>query len=73
MLNYQAIKDWDFGSIVQAYTARDSILYALGIGMGSNPMDENELKFVLETSLLGCPNDGDGARRARLSSTSSRT
>jgi hypothetical protein len=33
MLNYQAVKNWDFGSIVQTYTERDSMLYALGIGM----------------------------------------
>jgi acyl dehydratase len=55
MLDYQAVKDWDFGTIVQAYTARDSILYALGIGMGSDPMDEDELKYVLETSLRAVP------------------
>jgi acyl dehydratase len=55
MLDYQAVKDWDFGTIVHAYTARDTILYALGIGMGSDPMDENELKYVLETSLQAVP------------------
>ena len=55
MLDYQAVKDWDFGTIVRAYTARDTILYALGIGMGSDPMDENELKYVLETGLRAVP------------------
>jgi acyl dehydratase len=55
MLDYQALKDWDFGSIVHAYTARDTMLYALGIGMGSDPMDEGELKFVLEKSLQAVP------------------
>lgn len=55
MLDYQAVKEWDFGTIVQTYTARDSMLYALGIGMGSDPMDESELKYVLETSLQAVP------------------
>jgi acyl dehydratase len=55
MLDYAAVKNWDFGSIVHAYTQRDSMLYALGIGMGSDPMDEGELNFVLEKSLQAVP------------------
>lgn len=31
-----------------AYTTRDSMLYALSTGMGSDPMDEAELPFVVE-------------------------
>jgi acyl dehydratase len=55
MLDYAAVKNWDFGPIVHAYTERDSMLYALGIGMGSDPMDEGELNFVLEKSLQAVP------------------
>jgi acyl dehydratase len=55
MLDYQALKEWDFGTIVHTYTTRDTILYALGIGMGADPMDEGELKYVLETSLQAVP------------------
>src|SRR3954462_13675423 len=31
-----------------AYTDRDVMLYAYGIGMGADPMDEKELAFVNE-------------------------
>ncbi len=31
-----------------AYTARDTVLYALGVGLGADPLDEAELPFVYE-------------------------
>ena len=37
--------------IEQRYTARDCIVYALGIGVGLDPMDETDLPFVDETRL----------------------
>lgn len=55
MLNYQAVKNWDFGEIVQTYTQRDTMLYALGIGMGADPMDEGQLRFVFEKNLQAVP------------------
>ena len=55
MLDYAAVRNRDFGSIVHTYTERDSMLYALGIGMGADPMDEGELNFVLEKSLQAVP------------------
>ena len=33
------------------YTERDSMLYALGIGMAADPMDRAELPFVYEKGL----------------------
>ena len=38
-----------------AYGDREVMLYALGIGMGADPMDERELQFVNEASLLERP------------------
>jgi len=35
-----------------AYTTRDTMLYALGVGMGADPMDRNELPFVFEMKSL---------------------
>lgn len=37
-----------FSAVRHAYTWRDSALYALGLGMGSDPVDEAELPFVYE-------------------------
>jgi acyl dehydratase len=44
-----------FQDIEQTITARDVILYALGIGAGANPQDERELRFVYEENLRALP------------------
>jgi acyl dehydratase len=38
-----------------AYTDRDVMLYAYGIGMGADPMDERELAFVNEAAFIERP------------------
>ena len=42
------ILNWPFEPVEQTYTERDTILYALGIGLGAAPLDEEELRFVFE-------------------------
>ena len=37
-----------FGTMEHAYTARDTQLYALGIGMGFDPLDAGQLDYVYE-------------------------
>jgi acyl dehydratase len=44
-----------FPEIRQTYTWRDSILYALGTGFGMDPVDERQLRFVVETKLKAVP------------------
>ena len=46
--DYNKLKNWPFEEITQTYSARDTILYALGVGLGANPMDEQQLKYVFE-------------------------
>ena len=41
----------DFGSVRETYSEKDCILYALGVGMGLDPLDENCLRFVYEDDL----------------------
>jgi acyl dehydratase len=55
MLDYNAVKNWDFGKITQTYTRRDTMLYGLGIGIGSDPLDDGQLRFVYEKNLLAVP------------------
>ncbi len=55
MLNYDAVKNWDFGSIVQTYTERDSMLYALGLGIGADAVDGGQLQYVYEKDLRTVP------------------
>ncbi|MCK1680146.1 3-alpha,7-alpha,12-alpha-trihydroxy-5-beta-cholest-24-enoyl-CoA hydratase [Bradyrhizobium sp. 147] len=38
-----------------SYSNRDVMLYALGIGMGADPLDEKELAFVNEATVTGRP------------------
>ena len=38
-----------------AWTNQETMLYALGVGMGADPMDENELAFVYERNLKALP------------------
>ncbi|MCC0057634.1 MAG: MaoC family dehydratase N-terminal domain-containing protein [Rhodobiaceae bacterium] len=38
-----------------SYTDRDTMLYSLGIGLGSDPMNEAELPFVYEKDLRAVP------------------
>lgn len=45
----------DFGETRQRYTARDAILYALGLGLGRDPVDEADLAFLDETRLSVLP------------------
>lgn len=45
----------DFGEARQSYTARDAILYALGVGLGGDPLDEGDLAFLDETRLSVLP------------------
>jgi len=54
-LDYQKIINWLFEDVIQAYTQKDCILYALGIGIGLNPLDADELKFVYEKALETFP------------------
>jgi acyl dehydratase len=41
--------------IEHTYTGRDSILYALGLGFGQDPMNQDELAFVYEKNLKALP------------------
>ena len=45
----------EFGSVRETYTEKDCILYALGVGMGLDPLDEECLRFVYEDNLKTLP------------------
>ena len=55
MLHYDACRNWKFEDIVHRYTERDTMLYALGVGYGSDPTDRGELRFVFEGGLQAVP------------------
>ena len=45
----------EFPTIRQTYTEKDCMLYALGVGMGIDPLDENCLRFTFEEDLKVLP------------------
>jgi hypothetical protein len=51
-LNYERIMAYRPADIAVAYGTRDCILYALGIGLGMDPLDPGQLKFVYERAGL---------------------
>lgn len=55
MLDYNVCKNWSFPDIVHRYTERDTMLYALGLGYGQDPMDRGALRFVYEQGLQAVP------------------
>lgn len=54
-IDYQRLKSLAIPEVEQAYTAKDTILYALGLGFGADPVDPNQLKFVYEDGLKALP------------------
>jgi acyl dehydratase len=46
---------WPFEEVVQQYTKRDAMLYALSLGFGDDPLDARHLRHVLEDRLRVFP------------------
>lgn len=55
MIDFDQTKAWRSGPVRQTYTTRDTILYALGLGLGSDPMDPRQLRYVYEKDLVVLP------------------
>ncbi len=47
-IDYHHLKARDFGVIRQSYTERDTMLYALSLGLGNDPLNAAALPFVYE-------------------------
>ncbi len=54
-LNYDKLINWKSTGLEHRYSANDSILYALGIGLGHDPLDSQQLPFVYEKELRTLP------------------
>jgi acyl dehydratase len=55
-LDYEKLMRMPIESARQTYTRRDTMLYALGLGVGTqDPCDWNELKYVYEKDLVALP------------------
>ncbi|MBA3054966.1 MAG: hypothetical protein FP826_08535 [Sphingomonadales bacterium] len=54
-LNYETLLASPPAIKHQAYEARDSIIYALGVGLGAEHEDERQLRYLWERDLLALP------------------
>jgi acyl dehydratase len=54
-INYDTLINLRIPEVEQRLTKRDTILYALGVGLGADPCDEQQLKFVYEQDLAALP------------------
>jgi acyl dehydratase len=57
-LQYEALKRASI-DLEQTYDRRDTILYALGVGLGADALDERQLRFVYEKDLVALPTFAD--------------
>jgi acyl dehydratase len=54
-IDVATLKSWPFTPVRQSYTHRDTILYALGLGLGQDPLDAAQLRFTYEQGLQALP------------------
>jgi hypothetical protein len=45
-VNFEKVSQFKLNLNDQTYTPRDTILYALGLGYGGDPLDPSQLEFV---------------------------
>jgi len=54
-IDYEKLLNFEIPDVRQTRTQKDTMLYALSLGLGMNAVDENELKFVYEKNLQALP------------------
>jgi len=54
-VDYHALLNYPIPEVRQKYTRKDTMLYALGLGLGAEPLDEQQLRFVYEDGLRVLP------------------
>lgn len=54
-IDYDRLLQWRIPEVEHRITRRDTILYALGVGLGNDPTSRAELRFVYEKDLVALP------------------
>jgi acyl dehydratase len=54
-INYEHLMQRRFPALEHNYSRRDTMLYALGVGLGADPVDPGQLSFVYEEGLKVLP------------------
>jgi len=54
-IDYESLKNFDIPEVTRTLTQQECILYALSVGLGADPMDEQQLDYVYEQRLKAMP------------------
>lgn len=54
-IQYEKLMQHKIPLVEQTLNKRDTMLYALGVGLGADPMDEQQLQYVYEKNLKALP------------------
>lgn len=54
-IDYEKLMNLKLPEVRQTLTQKDTMLYALGLGLGADPLDEKQLRFVYEKDLQALP------------------
>lgn len=54
-MNLDGVLSFNIPEKTHRYTTRDTILYALGVGLGADPLDKDQLRYVYEENLEALP------------------
>lgn len=54
-IDYDRLLSWPVPDAEHHWTEADTILYALGVGLGQDPVDPDQLRFVYEPGLAALP------------------
>lgn len=54
-IDYTRLKHWAFPAVEQTYGTKDTMLYALSLGLVTDPMSERQLRFAYEKNLVALP------------------
>lgn len=54
-IHYDKLMNREFPEIEHSFTRKDTMLYALGLCLGMDPLDDDQLRFVYEKNLLALP------------------
>lgn len=55
MIDYEKTRAWQSDEVRHTYTVRDTILYALGVGAGADPLDAKQRRLIHEKDLAALP------------------
>mgnify|MGYP001296077623 CR=1 FL=1 len=53
--DYERLKRWPFDDVRTTYGPKETMLYALALGAGRDPLDERALRYVFERDLVALP------------------